>query len=258
MSHFSYVAPADLTGAKTLFVLAMPQPLVRVKFWLHQKSYRFVIPPTYSHTVDERVKRLMAGILNRYGYHLVDAYLPVKLIAVHSGLARYGRNNIAYVEGMGSFHRLRVFFSDLPASEDNWHTLKALDHCENCNACMNSCPTGAINEDRFLISAQKCLTFVNENEWEFPQWVDPSWHHCLVGCMRCQSSCPYNRDFTTWVHDREEFSEEETQQLLNPEQLPNLPQKTLKKLKKLGLYEYLNLIPRNLGVLLENYRQFPH
>ena len=48
---------------------------------------------------------------------------------------------------------------------------------------MNKCPTKAIRQDRFLISAEQCLTFFNEKPDDFPEWVNPVWHNCLIGCM---------------------------------------------------------------------------
>ena len=127
--------------------------------------------------------------------------MPEKLLAVRSGLARYGKNNITYVPGMGSLHRLAVFVSDLPCVEDNWGEVKTLKTCDGCTACMDACPTGAIVSDRFLIHAERCITFHNERIEEFPEWLDSSWHNCLVGCLRCQWVCPENRDVRQWVED---------------------------------------------------------
>jgi epoxyqueuosine reductase len=38
----------------------------------------------------------------------------LKRLAVRSGLARYGRNNVTYVEGMGSFLELSASLTDMP------------------------------------------------------------------------------------------------------------------------------------------------
>ena len=46
-------------------------------------------------------------------YHFFyDYWLPQKRLAVRSGLAEYGRNNICFVDGMGSVITLFVFISD--------------------------------------------------------------------------------------------------------------------------------------------------
>lgn len=56
-------------------------------------------------------------------YQVTPAVLPKKLLAVYSGLAACGRNDVIYVRGMGSLHRLSAFYSDLPCDVDQWHEL---------------------------------------------------------------------------------------------------------------------------------------
>jgi epoxyqueuosine reductase len=120
----------------------------------------------------------------------------------------------------------------------------------SCHACRLKCPTGAIPSDRFLLQAERCIVFHNERKGDipFPEWMDPSWHNCLVGRLHCQKICPENKDFLQWIEEREEFSEEETALLLKGVALDQLPAATVRKLKKLDLIEYLNSLPRNLGV----------
>lgn len=64
--------------------------------------------------------------------------------------------------------------------------------CSSCFACLAACPTQAIQEDRFLLHAERCLVYANESLDPWPDWVPPDGHHCLVGCMRCQEVCPQN------------------------------------------------------------------
>ena len=202
--------------------------------------------------MDKRVADALADILAPSGYRVALANLPKKLTAVRSGLAAYGKNNVSYVPGMGSFHRLVALWSDLPAKEDNWHDLRIMDACQKCQACQRACPTGAIASDRFLLHAERCLTFLNEKPAEvpFPEWVDPSWHNCLVGCMRCQRACPENKKVRDWVVGDELFSEEETALLLDGVAQERLPSETVAKLERLDLIELLEIIPRNLSALL--------
>lgn len=209
------------------------------------------MPPTYSSDTDRAVESALAAILRPEGFSLHLARVPEKLLAVRSGLARYGKNNIAYVEGMGSFHRLEAFFSDLPTPEDNWVGLQALEQCHKCTACINKCPTGAIVHDRFLILAERCLTFHNERSAEFPDWIDPSWHNCLIGCMACQLACPVNKGFFDWFEEGVSFTEEETALLLQGVTRDQLPSAAAEKLQRLGLLEDVELVSRNLAVLLK-------
>jgi len=249
-TSFSYHPPESLAGARSLIVVAAPQPQIQVSFRWNGKSHPLIIPPTYLHYSDGMVRDLLADVLEPKGYEIASALLPVKLLSARSGLCFYGKNNICFVPGMGSFHRLMAFYSDLPCLEDIWRESVMLEDCENCSACLNACPTGAITSDRFLIKAERCLTFLNEGSSDFPDWLDPSWHNCLVGCLNCQKACPQNMDFLEWIQPGAEFSEEETSLILDEVPLKKLPAATAKKLEKLYLLEYNDILPRNLRVLL--------
>jgi epoxyqueuosine reductase len=178
--------------------------------------------------------------------------LPLKTLAVSSGLALYGRNNITYVPGMGSFLQLVGAFSDMPCDSDSWTGPRALTRCESCDACLRRCPTGAIRDSDFLIRQERCLTYHNEAEGDFPAWIDPAWHHCLVGCMHCQMICPENKDVIRWFEDRAEFSEMETALLIRGTPFDRLPTETTAKLESLEINEPYHLLCRNLAALIES------
>jgi len=250
-TSFSYRPPENLAGASSLIVVATPQPQIQVVFNWNGKSRPLIIPPTYLHYSDGMVRDLLGDVLEPKGYQIASALLPVKLLSARSGLSFYGKNNICYVLGMGSFHRLIAFYSDLPCLEDVWRESVMLEDCENCSACLNACPTGAITSDRFLIKAERCLTFLNESSADFPDWLNPSWHNCLVGCLHCQKACPQNSDFLEWIQPGAEFSEEETSLILDGVPLKKLPAATAKKLEKLYMLDYLNILPRNLKAVLD-------
>lgn len=72
----------------------------------------------------------------------------------------------------------------------------------------------------------------------------------LVGCMDCQKVCPENKSFFDWFEAREEFSEEETDLLLEKVPVDELRPETIRKLERLDLVEYLEILPRNLRALL--------
>ncbi len=182
-------------------------------------------------------------------YRVAQVLLPKKLLAVRSGLGFYGRNNLCYVEGMGSFHQLAAFYTEVPCSESRWQESRLMERCKDCWACLRNCPTGAISTDRFLLHAEHCITFYNERSGNFPGWIEPRWHNCLVGCLHCQSVCPENKDFLDWIDEKGEFSEEETTLLLQAKKSPRFPSSLLIKLMQLELVDYADFLPRNLRVL---------
>jgi epoxyqueuosine reductase len=243
-----------MSGARSLIVVAVPQPQFRIIFTWKGKRVPVIVPPTYlySRETDKQVEDLLAEILVPAGHHVARATVPKKLLAVRSGLGEYGKNNISYVRGMGSFHRLVAFYSDFPCQEDNWRESQMMESCQNCYACLRNCPTDAITSERFLLHAERCITFHNERPGDvpFPAWLDPSWHNCLVGCLRCQSICPENKDFLPWVEEREGLSQDEITLLREGVPLDQLPAATVTKLEQLDLVEDVGILPRNLSVFL--------
>ena len=252
LASFSFDPPADLTGACSIIIVAVPTPQMRIVFHWQGEAVPMVVPPTYvSYTPrTESVQAVLETWLEHEGYRLAKPRLPLKTLAVRSGLADYGRNNICFVPGMGSFLQLVGAFSDIPCDGDPWREPKALDRCESCVACLRLCPTGAITSDRFLLRAERCLTYHNEAAADFPNWIDPSWHHCLIGCMRCQTACPENKAVLEWFEDRAEFSEQETALFIQRVSLDRLPSETAAKMKSLEINEDYRLLCRNLSMII--------
>lgn len=255
LSGFTFGIPADLPGARSIVVVAVPVPQTRI--FCHWKGTRLavIVPPTYAGyaATTAATQDVLAEWLGRQGYRIARPLLPLKTLAVRSGLAQYGRNNLCYVPGMGSFLQLVGALSDMPCAEneDAWGDARALPRCESCVGCETRCPTGAVAADRFLLHAERCLTYHNESADELPGWIDPSWHHCLVGCMRCQTICPENKAVAGWFDDRAEFSELETALLASDRPFDLLPPDTARKMRGLELNEPVETLRRNLRLLLE-------
>ncbi len=261
LTQFAFSPPDSLPEARSMIIVAIPQPQTRVTFTWGGEPARFIMPPTYFEQETENcVRELLTRVLEQAGYQLAEAVLPKKLLAVRSGLAAYGKNNISYVPGMGSFFGLVAVYSDFPAQEDNWREPQMMESCRNCSACVRHCPVAAIpsaplragSSERFLLRAERCITFHNEKPGDvpFPAWIDPSWHNCLIGCLYCQRACPQNKEFLHWVEERVEFSQEETALLLQGVALDQLPPALAKKLEQSSMVELLDVLPRNLGVFL--------
>ena len=250
LSGFDFNALKGLPAAKSLIIAAAPQPQVRVTFKTASKDMPYIIPPTYSYATDRKIENLLRLQLEPAGYQVKKADLPWKLLAVRSGLAQYGKNNITYIGGLGSFYRLVAFVSDFPVAVDSWGEPQILSDCSGCEACAKACPSGAIGSDRFLLHAERCLTFHNERQVDFPAWLNPSWHHCLVGCMVCQKVCPANRPFHKDVAEGPVFSETETAAILQGNSRDLFPPGAVQKLEGLDIIGYENVLGRNLAALV--------
>jgi len=254
LTVFAFSLPDDLPEAKSIIIVAYPHPQTRVTFTWKGRPVRRIIPPTYLYDGegDLRIQKHVATTVEPFGYHVREAFLPKKLLAVCSGLGDYGKNNICYVGGMGSFIRLAAFYTDMPCPEDNWREPQMMDVCHKCAVCVDMCPSGAIAPDRFLLRAERCLTYHNEKPGDvpFPAWLNPSWHNSVVGCLICQKSCPVNADFVQRKEESTIFSEEETALLLKGGSSDQIPVDLANRLELFDLTDFLDILPRNLGVLL--------
>ncbi len=204
--------------ARTVVVVARPRPAHQVSFELNGEVFDTLLPPTYFRyrAVFEDVRMDLAanGLPGAHVEHLVA---PLKAIAGRLGLVKYGRNNLCYAPGLGSYFQLCGYLTDAELPEpERAESLVAslLPECESCNACLSMCPTGAITEERILLRAERCLTFANENPGDWPEWVNPQDHNCLLGCLECQRACPENPELTV-EHTGLRFSATETNLLLS-------------------------------------------
>ncbi len=252
---YSFDPPPVDFPIRSILVTATPAPgALQLVFRHGEQRISALLPVSYANKAKSQqhsqdyLRDLLAPLGCRVSY---APQLPHKLIAVRSGLGRYGRNNICYVEGFGSFLNLNTYYSDLDCKQDGWQELRALELCGSCLACRRACPTAAIRPERFLIDNQRCLTYFNEagGEYEFPAWIDPAAHHTLYGCLRCQAACPLNRPHLDGAGETLEFDEEETACLMEGRPPEGFPPRLREKVERLEMAEYLSGLPRNLGAL---------
>lgn len=234
----------------SIILVAIQHPFyAKVDFFKDGKKKTFLslVRADFNKT-EEYVKKFV----EKNGYSIkVANNLPLKRLGSHSGLAKYGRNNITYVDGLGSNFSYAAYFSDMICEEDNWGEAKNADTCNKCNLCIENCPTGAIRKDRFLIDNQKCLSAVNEVPGEFPTWVPVAAHHTLYDCLICQRICPMNHKQQNNVIDSISFSEEETDMLLAGRPIDTFSDESKTKIYFLGMNDWYEAIPRNLKTLFE-------
>ena len=199
------------------------------------------------------VKDKMKQIFTENGYNLDYIYwLPQKRLAVCSGLAEYGRNNIAYIDGWGSFFELQTYITDAPCGEDySFRDVCMMEICDECGACIKNCPTEAIKADRYLIDSEICLCYMVESEEPFPDWLPKSIVHSVYGCYRCQDVCPKNRQVLAEITETIDFSEAETALFLAGAKRSDLPPSLVEKIDRLGMQDWrLETMSKNLAAML--------
>lgn len=247
---FNYDIPAADFPIRSVLLVAIPHPMyAEVLLTLDGKTIRCksLVVSDFRGTEDYLTEHL-----SYRGYHLMSApEIPLKRLAVRTGMSMYGRNNITYIEGMGSQFSYAAFYSDVIAESDPWRGIRVAPSCKSCTACIKNCPTEAIRSDRFLIDNERCLSYLNERKGEFPSWVPQTAHHCLYDCLNCQLICPMNMAFIQTPVSLYEFSEEETRQLLNAVPLDQLSPDLVDRIELLGLGDWLEGLPRNILTLFE-------
>ena len=109
--------------------------------------------------------------------------------AVQAGLGWIGRNHQLIIPQRGSYFFLGELLID---TELDYDRPFEHNHCGECRRCIESCPTGALDEHCF--DARKCLSYLTiEHRGELPENIGEKIGNCFYGCDRCQTACPHNR-----------------------------------------------------------------
>lgn len=216
-SELEPMSPPPAAGLPTVVVVARPDPAHTVHFEIPGRRLDTLLPPTYvSYRATFEAVRQDLSREGLPGARVEHLGWPLKAVAARLGLVRYGRNNITYTDGFGSYVQLCGYVTDalLPAPRGGVAAPALLDECASCTACVSACPTGAIVEERTLLRAERCLTFANERPDPWPAGLSPRAHNCLIGCLLCQQGCPANPPLPA-VDTGVTFSAEETAMLLS-------------------------------------------
>lgn len=236
---------------KSILTIAMKNKLANVIFEHEGKSVRDM----YGLGQIGELIKFLGTLAPKDQYSLEFSYwLPNKRLAVASGLAEYGRNNITYIDGWGNFFTLYSYLTDMPCEGDFvWREIKNMEQCASCGACIKSCPTKAIREDRFLIDNEICFTHFEESDMPFPDWVPDRAYQSVFGCFRCQEVCPKNRDVLQNIQSTVDFNETETAILMAGAERKELSEELLRKIEHLGIDDWrLKILPKGLKAIFEH------
>ncbi len=114
-------------------------------------------------------------------------------LAYRAGLGWFGKNSMLIHQKEGSYFIIGSLL--LNQSFEIPQAQLDVDHCGNCIACIEACPTQAIEPESRTIIANKCLaTFTIEvfKEVQAPLGFEKSRGE-IFGCDICQDVCPWNR-----------------------------------------------------------------
>ncbi|GLQ35449.1 epoxyqueuosine reductase [Amylibacter marinus] len=148
----------------------------------------------YHDLVKKRLKRLGRWLIDAAGGAEIKVFVdtaPVmeKPLAQAAGLGWQGKHTNVVSRQLGSWFFLGSIFTtlDLPAdgAED--------DHCGNCRACLDACPTDAFIAP-YQLDARKCISYLTI-EYDGPVAPDlrAKMGNRIYGCDDCLAACPWNK-----------------------------------------------------------------
>ena len=115
-------------------------------------------------------------------------------LALRSGLGWFGKNSMLISRKIGSFTIIGSLVLSKKLDGTETSTIDT-DHCGQCRACVEACPTDAIDEVNRQIVANKCIsTFTIEmfkDHCVAPSGMEQASGE-VFGCDICQDVCPWN------------------------------------------------------------------
>ncbi len=155
---------------------------------------RYALGRDYHKVLRKRLQTLADRIgetAGEFGYRVFVDSGPVleKPLARKAGLGWVGKHTNLLDREAGSWFFLGVLYTDLPLPVDT----PLADHCGSCTACIDACPTGAIDAP-YRLDARRCISYLTiEHATAIPEEFRVAMGNRIYGCDDCQLVCPWNR-----------------------------------------------------------------
>jgi epoxyqueuosine reductase len=127
----------------------------------------------------------------QFGYRVFTDSAPVMELplAEKSGLGWRGKHTLLLNREGGSMFFIGEMLVDLALPID----APATNHCGQCSACIDVCPTQAILGPGKL-DARRCISYLTiELKGAIPVELRPLIGNRVYGCDDCQTACPWNK-----------------------------------------------------------------
>ena len=147
----------------------------------------------YHDVIKGRLKQLGGWMASRTGAGLkvfVDtAPLMEKPLAQQAGLGWQGKHTNLVSRDFGSWLFLGVILTEAVLTPDAPET----DHCGQCRACLDACPTAAFPAP-YQLDARRCVSYLTiEHRGPVDPELRPGLGNRIYGCDDCLAVCPWNK-----------------------------------------------------------------
>jgi len=162
------------------------------------KISRYAWGTDYHYILWEKLEQLITELKEIDNNFEAKSYVdtgPVmdKAWAVRSGIGWQGKNSNIINSKIGSW----FFIANIITNYEFLISQIVTDHCGNCTACIDACPTNAIVQP-YVVDANKCISNLTiENKGEIPIEFKNKFDSWIFGCDICQDVCPWNQKFAT-------------------------------------------------------------
>lgn len=197
-----------------------------------------------------KLGKLIEQEVGQFGYRPFVDSAPIleRPLAQKAGLGWTGKHSLILDKDCGSWFFLGELLIDLPLPVDE----PSVDQCDKCKACITSCPTQAIVDEK-VVDARRCISYLTiEFDGVIPEEFRKPMGNRIYGCDDCQLVCPWNRyaeiteqeDF----HRRESFEDPDLVTMFNWDEATFLKQMEGSAIRRIGHLQWL----RNISVALGN------
>ncbi|MEL6646930.1 MAG: tRNA epoxyqueuosine(34) reductase QueG [Pseudomonadota bacterium] len=147
----------------------------------------------YHDITKKRLKRLARWLIEQSGGEVkvfVDtAPVPEKPLGQAAGLGWQGKHTNLVSRDLGNWFFIGSVFTTLELDTDT----PEKDHCGNCRACLDACPTDAFPAP-YKLDARRCISYLTiEHKGPVDEELRPKLGNRIYGCDDCLAACPWNK-----------------------------------------------------------------
>lgn len=194
-------------------------------------------------------ERLISQYLTSAGYKaVISNKIPFKMAAVRSGMGHYGKNCLVHADGFGSYLELGCVITDAPLETINESTKRS--DCGDCAACVDGCPTGAIDRPYHVVRDQCMGRWLGDGLPIPPEFRERIGVR-ILRCDACHALCPMNGGLTPRGHAPFEVVEHDDAPELIPLLLGDM-EYFRKVLPGFDVYTTVDVLHRNVAIAMGN------